>query len=49
MEDKKDEIHFEWDDRKNEINIKKHGVSFLGKLVDSTRYRIYTQNIKEKR
>ena len=29
MEDKKDEIHFECDDRKNEINIKKHGISFL--------------------
>ena len=29
MEDRKDEIRFEWDDRKNQINIKKHGISFL--------------------
>ena len=29
MEDKKEEIRFAWDDRKNEMNIKKHGISFL--------------------
>jgi hypothetical protein len=34
-----DELSFEWDDRKNRANIKKHGVSF-----DETRTVFYDEN-----